>query len=165
MTSQFSDRKYVIIAIFSSIILIFLIRLFYIQLVDDQYKLTARNQAFRYMVDYPARGNIFDRNGKRLVYNQAAYDLMVTPKQIKNLDTAEFCKTLGIDKETFLKRMLKAVQKPNSPYKPSIFAKELSVENSSKIQEKLYLFPGFYVQPRTLRKYPMSVAAHILGYV
>ena len=82
MTSQFSDRKYVIIAIFSSIILIFLGRLFYIQIVDDQYKLTARNQAFRYMVDYPSRGNIFDRNGIRLVYNQAAYDLMVIPRQV-----------------------------------------------------------------------------------
>src|ERR1035437_8350801 len=108
MISQFSDRKYVIIAIFSSIILIFLARLFYIQLIDDQYKLTARNQAFRYKTDYPARGNIFDRKGKRLVYNQAAYDLMVIPKEVKHLETTDFCVVLGINKKPFSRKMLKA---------------------------------------------------------
>ncbi|MEW6468525.1 MAG: penicillin-binding protein 2 [Bacteroidota bacterium] len=163
--TPYSDRKYVVAAIAGAIVLIFIIRLFYLQIINDKFKIAADSQAFQYRPDYAARGNIFDRNGKRLVYNQAAYDLMVVPNQVKKLDTAEFCQTLGIDRETFLKRMKKAVQKPNSPYKPSIFEKELSVENSSKIQEKLYLFPGFYVQPRTLRKYPMSVAAHILGYI
>ena len=165
MISQFSDRKYVIIAIFSSIILIFLARLFYIQLIDDQYKLTARNQAFRYMTDYPARGNIFDRKGKRLVYNQAAYDLMVIPKQVKGFDTTDFCKILGIDKESFSRRMLKARLAPNSPLKPSVFEKEISVEHSAILNEKLYKFSGFFLQPRTLRKYPSSIAAHLLGYV
>ena len=165
MTSQFSDRKYVIIAIFSAIILIFLARLFYIQILDDQYKLTARNQAFRYMVDYPARGNVFDRNGIRLVYNQAAYDLMVIPRQVKGLDTAEFCRVLGIDTKTFLKRMEKAIMPPNSSRKPSIFEKEISVEHSAILQERLYKFTGFFLQPRTLRKYPDPIAAHLLGYV
>lgn len=165
MASQFSDRKYVIIAIFSAIILIFLARLFYIQIVDDQYKLTARNQAFRYMVDYPARGNIFDRNGVRLVYNQAAYDLMVIPRQVKRLDTAEFCQVLGIDRKTFLKRMEKAIMPPNSSRKPSIFEKEISVEYSAILQERLYKFTGFFLQPRTLRKYPDPIAPHLLGYV
>src|ERR1051326_197574 len=165
MSTQYSDRKYVIIAIFSSIILIFLARLFYIQLIDDQYKLTARNQAFRYMTDYPARGNIFDRKGKRLVYNQAAYDLMVIPKQVKDFDTLDFCKTLGIDKITFQRKMLKAVQAPNSPLKPSVFEKEISVEHSAILQEKLFKYSGFFLQPRTLRKYPDPIAAHLLGYV
>ncbi|MBI4932180.1 MAG: penicillin-binding protein 2 [Bacteroidetes bacterium] len=165
MTSQYSDRQYVIIAIFSSIIMIFLARLFYIQIVDDQYKLTARNQAFRYMTDYPARGNIFDRKGKRLVYNQAAYDLMVIPKQVKDFDTVDFCKTLGIDKITFEKKMLKAILAPNSPLKPSVFEKEISVEHSAILQERLYKFSGFFLQPRTLRKYPDPIAAHLLGYV
>lgn len=165
MNSQYSDRKYVIIAIFSCIILIFLARLFYIQIIDDQYKLTARNQAFRYITDYPARGNIFDRNGKRLVYNQAAYDLMVIPRQVKQLDTVEFCNVMGIDKETFRKKMLKAILPPNSSRKPSIFEKEISVEHSSVLQERLYKFSGFFLQPRTLRKYPDPIAAHLLGYV
>src|ERR1035437_1112896 len=165
MTSQYSDRKYVIIAIFSFIILIFLVRIFYIQIIDDQYKLTARNQAFRYMTDYPARGNIFDRKGKRLVYNQAAYDLMVIPKQVKGFDTTDFCKVLGIDKETFSRRMLKAKLAPNSPLKPSVFEKEISVEHSAILNEKLFKFSGFFLQPRTLRKYPKPIAGHLLGYV
>ena len=165
MTSQYSDRKYVIIAIFSSIILIFLARLFYIQIIDDQYKLTARNQAFRYMTDYPARGNIFDRKENRLVYNQAAYDLMVIPKQVRNIDTLDLCRILGIDKATFLKRMTKARQAPNSPLKPSVFEKEISVEHSSILNEKLYKFSGFFLVSRTLRKYPSPIAGHLLGYV
>ncbi|MFI5163775.1 MAG: penicillin-binding protein 2 [Bacteroidia bacterium] len=165
MTSKYSDRQYVIIAIFASIILIFLARLFYIQIIDDQYKLTARNQAFRYMTDYPARGNIFDRKGKRLVYNQAAYDLMVIPKQVKDFDTTAFCQTLGIDKETFIRRMQKAKQAPNSPLKPSVFEKEISVEHSAILNERLYKFSGFFLVSRTLRKYPSSIAAHLLGYV
>jgi penicillin-binding protein 2 len=165
MASEFSDRKYVIIAIFSSIILIFLARLFYIQIVDEQYKLTARNQAFRYMTDYPARGNIFDRKGKRLVYNQAAYDLMVIPKQVKDLDTLDLCRILGIDKPTFIKRMIKAKQAPNSPLKPSVFEKEISVEHSSILNEKLFKFSGFFLVSRTLRKYPQPIAGHLLGYV
>ncbi|HNO70509.1 MAG TPA: penicillin-binding transpeptidase domain-containing protein, partial [Bacteroidia bacterium] len=165
MNEHFSDRKYTVIAIFTIIIIIFLCRLFYIQIIDDQYKLTARNQAFRYMTDYPARGNIFDRNGKQLVYNQAAYDLMVIPKQVKDLDTTEFCSILGIDRPTFLRRMEKAKLPPNSTRKPSAFEKEISVEHSAILQEKLYRFSGFFLQPRTLRKYPEAVAAHLLGYV
>ncbi len=165
MSAQYSDRKYVIIAIFSSIILIFLARLFYIQVIDDQYKLTARNQAFRYMTDYPARGNIFDRKGRRLVYNQAAYDLMVIPRQVKDFDTAEFCTIIGIDKDQFEKKMLKAILPPNSSRKPSIFEKEISVEHSAILQERLYKFQGFFLQPRTLRKYPEPIAGHLLGYV
>ncbi|HEY4798330.1 MAG TPA: penicillin-binding transpeptidase domain-containing protein, partial [Bacteroidia bacterium] len=165
MSAQYSDRKYVIAVIFSSIILIFLVRLVYIQIIDDQYKLTARNQAFRYMTDYPARGNIFDRKGRRLVYNQAAYDLMVIPKQVKNFDTLDFCKVMGIDRQVFEKRMLKARLAPNSPLKPSVFEKEISVEHSAILQEKLFKFSGFFLQPRALRKYPDPIAAHLLGYV
>lgn len=159
----YSDRKYIVIGIAIAVVVIFSVRLFYIQLIDDSYKITAANQAFRYITDYPARGNIFDRNGKRLVFNQAAFDLMVIPSQVNNLDTAELCKVLNIDLKSFLLRMEKA--KSEGKLRPSVFEKELSVENSATIQEKLYLFPGFYVQPRTLRKYPESTAPHTLGYV
>lgn len=165
MDTRFSDRRYIIASVFSSVILLFIVRLFYIQIIEEQYRITARNQAFRYMTDYPARGNIFDRNNNRLVYNQAAYDLMVIPKQVSNFDTLDFCRTLGIDKLTFEKKMLRAIQKPNSPRKPSVFEKEISVENSAALQEKLYKFPGFFLQQRTLRKYPRPIAAHLLGYV
>src|ERR1051326_362384 len=96
--SLYSDRKYVIAGIVAAVVLIFISRLFYIQLIDDSYKVTADNQAFRYETDYAARGNIFGRHGKRLVFNQAAFDLMVIPAQVKEIDTMEFCNALGIDK-------------------------------------------------------------------
>ena len=163
--SSHSERKWVIALIFSVVVMAFISRLFYIQIMDESYKLTAKNQAFRYDVDYPTRGNMFDRNGKQLVFNQAAYDLMVIPKQAKNIDTLELCILLGITKENFLKRMLKAIQHPNSSVKPSIFEKEISIERSSALQEKIYRFNGFFLQPRTLRKYMFPIAAHVLGYI
>lgn len=160
-----SDRKYVIMGVIILVGLIYIARLFYIQVIDDSYKLDARNQAFRYNTEFPVRGYIYDRNNKLLVFNEAAYDLMVLPKEIKHLDTTDFCELLGITKELFLKKMLKAVQSPNSPRKQSIFEKQLSPKDYASLQERLYRFPGFYVQSRTLRKYPMKIAAHMLGYI
>lgn len=160
-----SDRKYVIMGVVFFIGFIYIIRLFYIQVIDDSYKLDARNQAFRYNTEFPVRGYIYDRNGKLLVYNEAAYDLMVLPKEIKKLDTTDFCNLLGITKEMFVRKMRKAVQPPNSPRKPSIFEKQLSPREYATLQERLYRFSGFYVQSRTLRKYPKKIAAHMLGYI
>ena len=160
-----SDRKYVIMGVIMLVGLIYISRLFYIQVIDDSYKLDARNQAFRYNTEFPVRGYIYDRNNKLLVFNEAAYDLMVLPKEIKNLDTADFCNLLGITREVFLKKMVRAVQAPNSPRKQSIFEKQLSPKDYASLQERLYRFPGFYVQSRTLRKYPRKIAAHMLGYI
>jgi len=161
--NAFSDRKYVLSFVIIAIGIIFLLRLFYIQVMDDSYKLDAKNQAFRYVTDYPARGLIYDRNGKLMVYNEAAYDLMVVPKQIKQLDTLDLCSLLGIPKDVFLKKLNAAIA--YSRYKESIFEKQISIETYATLQEKLYKFPGFYVQSRTLRKYPDGVAAHTLGYI
>src|SRR3989338_8236600 len=146
--NQLGDRKYLIIGIFALVGLIFICRLFYIQVIDDSYKLDARNQAFRYSVEFPIRGYIYDRNNKLLVYNEAAYDLMVLPKEISKteFDTTDFCKLLGITKEVFLKKMKKAIQAPNSPRKESVFEKQLSPRDYASIQERLYRFPGFFVQ-------------------
>lgn len=163
--NKYSVRQYIIIAIVSIVAFIYIVRLFYIQVIDDSYKLDAKNQAFRYLTEYPVRGYIFDRNNKLLVYNEAAYDLMVLPKQVKNLDTASFCDLLGITRESFERKMLKAIQAPNSPRKQSVFEKQISAEAYAKLQERLYKYPGFWVQPRTLRKYPMKIAAHLLGYI
>lgn len=163
--NQLSERKYIIVGVFLFVGLLFIARLFYIQIIDDSYKLDARNQAFRYVTEFPVRSYIYDRNKKLLVYNEAAYDLMVVPRNIKNLDTADFCKLLGITKETFIKKMKKAVQAPNSPRKQSVFEKQLSPKDYASIQERLYRFPGFFVQSRTLRKYPQKTAAHMLGYI
>lgn len=160
-----SDRKYIIVGVFVFIGVIYIARLFYIQVIDDSYKLDARNQAFRYNTEFAVRGYIYDRNNKLLVYNEAAYDLMVLPKEIKNLDTADLCDLLGITKESFIRKMKKAVQAPNSPRKQSIFEKQLSPKEYASLQERLYRFPGFFVQSRTLRKYPKKIAAHTLGYI
>lgn len=163
--NQLSERKYIIIGVFILVGLAYISRLFYIQVIDDTYKLDARNQAFRYTTDFPIRGYIYDRNNKLLVYNEAAYDLMILPKNVKNIDTLELCSLLGITREQFLKKMKKAVQSPNSPRKESIFEKQLSPKDYAALQEVLYRFPGFFVQSRTLRKYPRKIAAHMLGYI
>lgn len=165
MNNTLSERKYIIMGVIILVGLIYISRLFYIQVIDDSYKLDARNQAFRYNTEFPVRGYIYDRNNKLLVFNEAAYDLMVLPKEIKHLDTTDFCNLLGITKDMFLKKMKKAVQAPNSPRKQSIFEKQLSPKDYASLQERLYRFPGFYVQSRTLRKYPKSIAAHMLGYI
>ncbi len=159
----YSERKYVIIGIFIVVALAFIARLFYVQVINDSYKLSANNNVLRYLIDYPARGLVYDRNGELLIYNEAAYDLMVTPKQVKVIDTTDLCKVLGITIAQFKKKMLAA--RIYSPYKESIFEKQIQAETYAKLQEKLYKFPGFFVQSRTLRKYPSSLAAHTMGYV
>lgn len=164
-SSHLSDRKYVISGLFILIALIYIFRLFYIQLIDDKYKLDARNNAFRNRTEYPLRGYIYDRNGKLLVQNVLSYDLLVTPKLVKDCDTIALCEILEITKSDFLKKMRKACQAPNSPRKESIFEKQLSNKVYAALQEKLYRFKGFDVQSRTVRKYPKPIAAHLLGYV
>jgi penicillin-binding protein 2 len=160
---QNSGQRFVILGIFTVVIFIYLVRLFYIQVFDDSYKLSANNNVLRYITEYPARGLVYDRTGKLLVYNEAVYDLMVIPKQVKDFDTTSFCDIIGITKEDFEKKLKKA--KTYSRVKSSIFEKQLSAETYAVLQEKLFKFHGFYVQPRTLRKYPNKVAGHTLGYI
>lgn len=157
------SRKQTIIAIFLVIGMIFITRLFYIQVIDDSYALSANNNVLRYVTQYPARGLIYDRNGKLLVYNEAVYDLMVLPAQVKEIDTAEFCMLLDITIEGFRERLAKA--KKFSRYKPSLFEKQISKETYGFLEEKMYRYKGFFVQPRTLRKYPKAIGAHLFGYV
>jgi penicillin-binding protein 2 len=159
----YADRKLVIITTFLAIGFIYLVRLFYIQVIDRSYTLSANNNVLRYVTQFPARGLIYDRNGKLLLYNEAVYDLMVIPRQVKDIDTAEVCRLLGITVEGFNERMKKA--RDYSPMLSSAFEKQISKETYGYIEEKLYRFRGFFVQPRTLRKYPMSIGAHLLGYI
>jgi penicillin-binding protein 2 len=157
------NRKFIVSFIFILTGLIFLIRLLYVQVFNNKYKLDSANNVLRYITDYPARGLIFDRNKELLVYNEAAYDLMVIPKQLKPFDTLQFCELIGTDKESLVKKLKKA--RAFSSRKPSVVEKEISSQAYASIQEKLYNFPGFYVQTRTLRKYPQPIAAHLLGYI
>jgi penicillin-binding protein 2 len=163
MKDAFINRKYVIIALIMLASAALMIRLFIIQVIQDAYRLSADNNVLRYVTQYPARGLIYDRNGKLVVFNQAAYDLMVIPTQIGVMDTALFCNELGITIASFKERIKAA--RNYSRRAPSIFLKQISAETYAKFQEKIFMFPGFYVQPRTLRKYSRPVAAHLLGYV
>ena len=163
MKDAFINRKYVIIALIMLASFILLIRLFVIQVVKDSYRLSADNNVLRYVTQYPARGLVYDRNNKLVVFNQAAYDLMVVPAQTSEIDTAGLCHLTGITKELFRDRMKAAAS--YSKRAPSVFLKQISGESYARLQEKMFLYPGFYVQPRTLRKYSKPLAAHILGYV
>jgi len=163
MKDAFINRKYVIMALFVLASLVLIIRLFVIQVVKDSYRLSADNNVLRYVTQYPARGLIYDRNGKLIVFNQAAYDLMVVPAQISKFDTTAFCNLLEISQSTFHERMKSAIN--YSRRAPSVFLKQMSAPTYARFQEKMFLFPGFYVQPRTLRNYSKPVASHVLGYV
>ena len=163
MKDRFLNRRLIIGAIVVLAALFLLIRLFSIQVVDTSYRVLADNNVLRYVTQYPARGLIYDRNGKLMVYNQAAYDLMVIPVQVSLKDTAGFCQSLGITRSYFLERMKAAIS--YSRRAPSVFLKQISAETYAAFQEKMFMYPGFYVQPRTLRKYSKPVASHALGYV
>ncbi|MEB0261347.1 MULTISPECIES: penicillin-binding protein 2 [unclassified Mucilaginibacter] len=161
--NSFFERRYVIAGIFITLILVLLARLFYIQVVDDRYALYASQNVVRKFVKYPARGPILDRTGKIMVQNEPVYDITVVPKQVKAFDTVEFCKLLGIDREGYDKRMIKA--RKYSPYRTSVFEKQVTVEQYAAFQERLSEFPGFDTQQRSLRTYPDTAAAQFLGYI
>lgn len=158
-----SGQRVVILSTFTLVAVIYLVRLFYLQVIEDRYKIFANDNVLRRITDYPSRGLVYDRKGRLLVYNEAVYDLMIVPKDVKNIDTLSFCSLIGITVEDFRKKFQKA--KIHSRYKASIFEKQLSGETYAAFQEKLYKFNGFFAQPRTIRKYPYKMAAHLLGYL
>jgi len=161
--NTFFTRKYAIQGIFIAVALIIVIRLFYLQLIDDSYATSADSNVLRKTIIYPARGVILDRNGEILVQNEPVYDLLVTPIEVKEIDTLLFCRLIDIDIEGFKRRMDAA--KKHSRFRASIFEKQISAVNYAQLQEHLYKFKGFYVQNRTVRTYPDSVAAQFLGYI
>ena len=139
------------------------IRVFYLQVINDTYKLKSENNAIKIKYDYPERGYIFDRNGKLLVANQASYDIMVIPRELKNIDTLEFCHLLNITKEDFIKTIEKA--KVYSPRLPSVFLPQLNKSEFAAFQEKIRKFEGFYFQKRSLRDYDVDFGANIFGFI
>lgn len=160
-----SHRKYIIGGVFIVVGLAFLIRLFIIQVISEEYKLAAQNSGVRPVVRYPDRGVVFDRNGKVLVYNRRVYDLMVTLRDMDVGDTASFCHFLGITKAQFEER-IKAVRsdKNFSSFRPAVFLKQLSEADFARIQDILIDYPGFFVTDRSVRAYPHSSLANALGY-
>ena len=163
MSDKYSDRSRVMKAIFIVVGVLFIGRLAMLQLFDPKYRRLADQQALRNVTQYPARGFIYDRHGELLVHNEAVYDLMVIPRMVKNLDTAYFCQSLGIERADFDERMKKA--RKYSPYSASIFMKQISKEEYARFENKMYRFKGFYISQRTLRIYDRPIAAQVLGYV
>jgi len=161
--NSFFVRRYVIAGIFITIILILLAKLFYIQIIDKEYRIYAEKNVLHKTPIYPARGPILDRNGKVLVENEPSYDIMVTPKDVKPFDTAEFCRLLNIDTAEFHLRMQKAIKYSRALSFP--FEKQISIQTFASFQERLSEFPGFTTVTRYLRTYPDSVAAQFLGYI
>lgn len=161
--NPFFARKYVIQGIFIVTAIVILIRLFFLQIANEKYLLSANNNVLRKIIIYPARGVILDRNNHILVQNEPVYDLMIIPKEVKPFDTLEFCRLLEISKERFDKQFKKA--RNQSIYRASVFEKQLSAKIFAAFQEKLYQFPGFYAQNRSVRFYPDSIAAQFLGYI
>ena len=162
-------RKYVISFFIIAIALIYLFRLFNLQINNDKYKAYADSNAFLKKTIYPSRGLIYDRNGELIVYNQPAYDVMIIPRDVQAFDTIDFCKTLGITKEDLLKRLSdmknKSINPGYSSYTPQRLISHLSPEDYGRLQEKLYRYPGFFVQKRILRQYNYAAAANVLGNI
>ena len=150
-----------------SVVLIFVIRLFQIQIVDIRYRNSADNNALYYRTVYPMRGVIYDRNGKMVVSNQPSYDVTVVMRNVKNLDTLALCRSLDITREFFESRMadIRNLRKnPGySPYTNQVFMSQLSVSEVADFRENLYRFDGFDINSRSLRKYSYDAAAHLLG--
>lgn len=162
------NRRYVIGGVALAIVLVYIIRLFTIQLLSDDFKKNADSNAFLKKIDYPSRGAIYDRNGKLMVYNQPSYDIMVVMNEAKDhIDTLELCKALGISKELFIKRMDDIKDRTKNPgysrFTEQLFMTQLSDKEFSVFREKMFRFPGFYVQKRSIRQYTYPYAAHVLG--
>lgn len=159
-----SSRKTAIQAVILIICLTFLGKLFYLQVVDVQYKELAEANSLQRVIDYPYRGIIYDRNQQIMVYNVPIYDIMVVPRDLdKNMDTVGLARTLGMTFEDARKELRKA--RSYSRNRPSVFMKQLSQQDFARVQERLLDFPGFYVNPRTVRAYPHGSSANVLGYI
>lgn len=163
--NQKSLRYKIIASSFILVTIIFLLKIFHIQVISKNYKFSANNNVLRYEVQEAVRGLIFDRNQKLIVANVPAYDLIIVPVEFqeKNIDTAKLCALLKISKESYLEKYTKALN--YSAYKESIFIKHLDIESASKIGEQLYDFPGLYLKKITMREYPKSSATHVIGYL
>ena len=163
-------RHYVIGGVALLIVVVYMIRLFMLQITSDDYKRSADSNAFLKKIEYPSRGGIYDRNGKLLVYNQPAYDIMVVMNEAKDhLDTLDFCEALNISREDFDHRMETIKDGSKNPgysrFTEQLFMSQLSEADFSVFQEKMFRFPGFYIQRRSIRQYRYPFAAHVLGDV
>ena len=164
---RYENRKFVIVGVVITIVLVYIVRLFNLQILSDEYKEYADSNAFLYKTVYPSRGVMYDRTGKLLVSNQPAYDVMVCMRKVKDLDTLVFCQSLGITREFFDKRMADVKNRRLNPgyssYTDQLFLSQLTAEDFAMFQEQLYKFEGFSIQRRAIRQYNYPVAGHLFG--
>ncbi|MBP3613219.1 MAG: penicillin-binding protein 2 [Bacteroidaceae bacterium] len=157
-------RKYVLGAVVIVVLLVYVAQLFNLQILSDEYKDKADSNAFYKKTLYPARGLMYDRKGRLLVYNQPAYDVTFIPREIRKVDTLDLCNTLGITVDDFNDRMKRLRRSRGySSYTEQVFMSRLSAEEFAKFQEKMYRFPGFYVQKRSIRQYAYGAAGALFG--
>lgn len=163
---NYINRKYILGGIAVAVVIIYLIRLFSLQLMSDDYKKNADSNAFRKEVQYPSRGLILDRKGRLLVYNESSYNIMVVMNDQRGIDTLDFCQTVGITKDFYIKRMDEIKSKISySRYTPQLFMSQIPAEEFSVFREKLFRFKGFSVEKRSVRHYTTGLGAHLLGDV
>ncbi|MCI7653647.1 MAG: penicillin-binding protein 2 [Bacteroidales bacterium] len=165
-----ANRRLAIGGIAATVVFVYIVRLFALQLASDDYKKNADSNAFLKKIEFPSRGTITDRNGELMVYNQPSYDIMVVMNEEKGrLDTMEFCRAIGITKEFFIQRMDEIKDRNKNPgysrFTQQLFMSQLSDREYSVFREKMFRFPGFYVQKRSIRQYQYPYAAHVLGDV
>lgn len=162
-------RKYVIGGFIAILVVIYIFRLFNLQVLDNRYKDDADSNAFLRKAIYPSRGVIYDRTGKVVVFNRPAYDIMVIPRDIQPFDTLDFCNTLGLTKEQLQNRFTEMKDKRKNPgyssYSPQTLITHLDASDYGKMQEKMYRFPGFFIQKRIMREYNYHCGANILGNI
>lgn len=164
---RFDNRRFIIGIMVTAVVLLYVARLFFIQIIDTRYSSSANSNALYRRTVYPVRGVIYDRNGKVLVGNSPSYDVMVTMRNVKGIDTLELCRSLDITREFFDERMADIKNLRRNPgyssYTRQVFMSQLSVEEVSVFRENLFRFNGFDIEGRTLRNYSYSVGAHLLG--
>ena len=162
-------RQVIIVLVVFLCALLFITRLFFLQVLNDSYKDNADSNAFLKKTIYPARGLIYDRNNNLVVSNQPVYDVMLIMREMVNFDTLAFCNTLNITKVEFDERIKDIKNKRKNPgysrYTPQVFMSQISTAAYGLLQEKMFRFPGVLTQQRVLRKYSMPHGAHALGSV
>ena len=158
-----SLRKNVVALFFIAVSIIFLVKLFYIQVLNEEYKFSAKNNVLRYDVLQPVRGLVFDRDSNLIVSNEPAFDIIVVPREVTKIDTTVFCNSINIPKADFIEKLNSAIK--YSKYRESIFEKQIDAITAANFREKLYQFPGFYLRKVTKRIYPHKKLGHLIGFM